>query len=540
MLRYDRSGRIIKILMITLSSLAVLLSIILAAVQLFDFSVGRPIYRYSAHVDLRNEDISLGEYQHLRQALPDCSVRWMIPIGQESYDSFSQEIVISDLDINDVPMFGYFADLRRVKATDARCYDALAALEAFLPECTVEWGIHFGNKIYFPSLETIDLTGSGVAPEELKEKLSYFPSLKEVRITDVQLDAQYQDDLLLAYPDIRFLWNVDVCGKTWISSSTELSYEGEQVDVQALAQAANKLPDVSSINLRGTGCTVEELLIIRQAYDAEIQSEITLFRITFSTQVTELDFSNIPMEDTRAVEQILPLMPNLERVVMCDCGISSEEMDALWKRNPHVRFVWTVKIGRISLRTDVTSFIGAKHGYIPNLTIVNPYEDPLNRLFDKDCVEFKYCVDMVCLDLGHMGITDYSFVQYMPKLKYLILAETHGSDFSYVKDLTELVYLEIFLTDFSDTEVLMNLRNLKDLNIAHTRVSDITYLKQMTWLERLWISYTGVTLDQYEELCQALPNTQIDITAKGSTENGWRKGKYYYEMRDYLGMYYLN
>lgn len=540
MAKSEKSGSFLKRMIVVLSVLAVLLTIVVAVLQLFNFSIGRPIYRYSKHLDLRKDDISLDEYTALCQELPDCTIRWMIPIGEDRFDNFSQEIVITDLDEKDIPMFAYFTDLQRVKATDAKCYDALLALEAVLPEAAVEWGVHFGEKIFYPSSEAIDLNGSGFAPEELAEKLLYFPDLKELTITDVPVASQIQDELLLAYPDIRFLWNVEVCGKTVLSSTTELSYQGETVDVSALIQAANKLPDVLTIDLRGSGCSIEELLMIRQAYDAEIISEITLFGKTFSTQETELDFSNISMEDTSAVEQILPLMSKLERVVMCNCGISSEDMDALWKRNPDVRFVWTVRIGRSSLRTDATSFIGALHGYLPNLQIVSPYDDPLNRLFDKDCVEFKYCVDMVCLDLGHMGITDYSFVKYMPKLKYLILAETHGTDFSCLENLTELVYLEIFLTHFSDTKLLLNLHNLRDLNIGHTKVSDITYLKQMPWLERIWLGYSGVTLDQYAELKEALPNTQIDITAKGSTENGWRKGKYYYEMRDYLGMYYLH
>ena len=51
---------------------------------------------------------------------------------------------------------------------------------------------------------------------------------------------------------------------------------------------------------------------------------------------------------------------------------------------------------------------------------------------------------------------------------------------------------------------------------------------------------TKLSLAECQELQAALPDTQIDYTAKGSTDNGWRTGQNYYDMRDMLGMYYLH
>jgi hypothetical protein len=127
----------------------------------------------------------------------------------------------------------------------------------------------------------------------------------------------------------------------------------------------------------------------------------------------------------------------------------------------------------------------------------------------------------------------------MTQMKYLMLVDTIGKDFSFLQYMPELIYLELFLTDFSQPEYLVGLTNLKDLNIAFTDVSDITYLKQMTWLERLWISHTKISYSDYLILKEALPNTKVDYTAPTATEHGWRSGYLYFEMRDYLGMYYL-
>ena len=503
------------------------------------FFEDRALLRSSEELDLRDMELTQEQYELLKADLPGCNIRWMIPIGDSICDSAASILRISSIESEQIPMYMFFDDLRTIYAEDCKDYDALMELQRMLPNCEIIWRVHMGNGSFGPDTKELYLNGFGVTAAELMEKLTRFTGLKQVEITDVTFSAEEQVALIEAYSNSAFLWNVEVSGKTWLNTETELSYAGIPVDVEALVSAASRLPNVSSIDLSGCGCTTEELLQIREAYDAEITGELELYGISFDTKTTELYFNDIAMEDVSAVEQILPLMPNLQKVEMCNCGISSEEMDALWKRNPQVRFIWSVQIGRITLRTDCTEFTGPKHGYLANAKIADPFQDRGNRLFDEDCKEFKYCVDMVCLDLGHMGIRDYSFIQYMPKLKYLILADTIGTDFSYLKDLKELVFLELFLTDFKDTEVLLSLTALEDLNIAFTDVDDITFLKQMTWLQRLWVSYSQLSYKQCRELQDALPDTKVDYTASHSTGNHWRDSKNYYEMRDYLGMYYL-
>ena len=519
--------------------LTVLIGGNVAVLNLFVFHEGYPIYHKSEYVDMRAQIFAAEEYESLKEKLPNCDIEWMVPIGNSLCDSFLTKTVLDELELEYIPMFTYLERLKYIDASKLRCYDYLLELQDTLPDVDVEWYVHVGNLAVDPETEMLNLDGSGVQPQEIMDVLPYLPRLRALVITDVQLDGAFQDQLTSAYPNISFTWKVEASGLSWANTETRLSYAGQSVDVDDLIEASHRLPLVEYIDMSGCGCTAEELLRIKSAFNADVYSDLSLFGISFDTHVTELDFSNIIMNDTSAVEQILPLMPLLKRVEMCNCGISSEEMDALWKRNPEVRFVWSVKIGKATIRTDETSFVGAKHGYLPSFHTANHFEDPYNRLFDKDCEAFKYCVDMVCLDLGHMGISDYSFLQYMPNLKYLLLVDTIGTDFSFLQYNTELVYLEIFLTDFSQTEYLLELKNLKDLNIAYTSVSDITYLKQMNWLERLWISYSRISFEDCIALNDALPNTVVDYTAPTATEHGWRSGYLYYEMRDYLGMYYL-
>lgn len=537
--RNNKKGMSPMIILILVVVLA--LSIYVVSNVLFVFPGGKPILRGSLEADLRDLEMTVAEYEELNAQLKETHLVWNIPIGGEVYDSTSREITISSLTADQIPLYGYFDRLQQINAWECEDYDALLQLQEALPDCDIQWGIHLGTAQAAITEPILNLVGSGVTAQELIEKIGYFENLQTVSVADVSFTAQEQADLRAAYPNTQFHWNMEVAGKYWLSTETKLSYAGADPTAQELLDASGWFYNVKELDLSGCGFTVEELLALKEAYNgAVIHSELTVFGVKFTTEDTELDFSNIEMEDTATVEQFLPLMNGLQKVIMCDCGIPSEEMDAMGKRHPETRFVWTVKIGRSTLRTDATGFIGAKHGYIPNANIRDPYQDASRRLFNEDIEEFKYCVDMICMDLGHMGVTDYSFLNYMPKLKYLILADTPGTDFSMIANLPELIYLELFMTDFNQTEILLNLKNLKNLNLGFTGLTNLEPLKEMTWLEMLWLPGNHISTATYQELQEALPNTTIDYLSKDSTSNGWRKSQHYYDMRDLLGMYYLN
>jgi hypothetical protein len=222
-------------------------------------------------------------------------------------------------------------------------------------------------------------------------------------------------------------------------------------------------------------------------------------------------------------------MPSLQRVIMSDCGISNEDMDALNNRYPDIRFIWTVYVGWHKVRTDATTFMPVK------ARLVLPYGN--------QCDVLKYCTDMEAIDLGHCEITNCSFVAYMPKLKYLILGQTKISDLSPLANNESLVYLELFTCQYlRDYTPLLTLKNLEDLNICYTWGS-IDVIKQMTWLKNLWWSPGPHRWQQVqyrkEILTEALPNTYMDLDCVSATGDGWRELPHYYEQRDIFEMPYF-
>jgi Leucine-rich repeat (LRR) protein len=190
--------------------------------------------------------------------------------------------------------------------------------------------------------------------------------------------------------------------------------------------------------------------------------------------------------------------------------------------------VWIIKIGRTRLRTDITTFMPHKLGFGSGT-----FEDYHTK-------ELRYCTDIIVMDLGHMPISDLSFLENMTNMQYLILAECTAKDFSVLRNLKELKYLELFLTDFDDATILADLPKLEDVNICYTNISDIRPLLTMTHLKNLWMSGLYRTSWRSREYVkETLTNTHVEFNTYGSTEGGWRQIPNYFAQRDLLGMGYM-
>lgn len=344
-----------------------------------------------------------------------------------------------------------------------------------------------------------------------------------------------QDALAAAFPELSFRWDVELLGVTASSAAKELSFAGQTLtaqDVETLCENLFRFPALERIDLTGCGLTGEQSHAVRGACDAVVVYELTLFGKTVSTDALELDFSGIRMglPGAAVIEDALDVFPLLEKVVMCDCGISNEDMAALNDRHENVRFVWRVYFSEFSLRTDDTNFIAAR--------VRNDFP-----IYSNDLEVLKYCPDLQALDLGHKNITHLNFLQYVPHLKYLILVENDVNDITPIGELQELTYLEMFWTKCEDISPLQNCKALTDLNISYIYCRPAKCLEtlvNMPQLERLWYCGNNLNDEQLEELQTALPNTEMYLAARGEpTGSTWREHPHYFEMRDFFGMYYM-
>ena len=475
-------------------------------------------------LDLRELEITTAEYDMLCEEFPACEIFWNVPFQGVNWDNSVSEITVNSMTPEHEEMLKYFPNLQIVDARGCQDYEALLELRAHRADLQVIYSVDLGNEQLLVNTEACTVTNESIYA--LMRSLPYLPELKTVN-ADGCTDYAALMELKRAYPNLKVNYSVEIGGVQHSAEVAKLSLD--QADAAEALELLQYLPEVKEVEFVGLASDYELMTQLMSQYpNVTFCWEFELFGVQTNSLATELILNKIPMKSTDEVENALKYFYNLEWVEMCQCGIPSEEMDALWKRHPETRFVWAIPMGRGYVRTDVNAFIPYKYGYDINL----PF-------YDSQAKELKYLVDLECLDLGHMRMTDTSFLQYMPKLRFLILADVVCRDFSYLADLTELVYLELFRSHFEDVELLLNLKKLEDLNIGWTCLKNPEVLKEMTWLKRLWTNMNGMTRAELEDLKASMPDTYVYIDSRHPTEGGWRQSYLYYEMRDMLDMFYM-
>lgn len=400
-------------------------------------------------------------------------------------------------------------------------------LHAALPECRILWSVPFQDGYCSNDTDTLAVT-------ELAESdfaaLEYLPGLKAIH-ADGCRNYDVIQKLMAAYPNLEVSYTVSISGTDY--PRTQTSLEVTDPDAGELMANLQYLPQMQSVVLDGTLPDGDTLLALRQAYPEIIfDYDFEAFGMTLNSLDEMLDLTGIPVESTDQVHAIMPHFYHLTHVEMVNCGVSNEDMDALNRSYENTKFVWTVKVSGVTLRTDITYFMPWQH----NLEVLG------------SCYNLRYCTDLQVLDVGHKALYDFTFVEYLPNLWFLGMCQDPVSDISVVANCTSLKVLEIFLTNVSDFWPLTNLTNLEDLNISFTPCmkyghwsdfGDITPLYEMTWLDRLWMTRSGLSTAEQDSLLEALPGTVILFYSDGSTNRGWRQSPNYYEQRDLMGMWYM-
>ncbi len=510
--------------------LLVLAAAALLARQLLTVRIGDRRYPRAEIIDTRAALLSCEQYDAAAKESAS-AIRWLVPIGDERFDSFSEELVLSALPESEIDRLAYFPALRHVDAESCADYPALAAAAARFPTVAFSWHVPTADGAVDGN--STALAVKTLSCDELTALLPLLPRLETVDLAAAPLEEAEIDALTAAWPELRFRYPVDVWGTAVMSDASELTLgAGAAGDAEALKKALGRLCALQRLDLRGAELSPVELKALLPLCPADTSYDIFLFGRIFSADSEELDLSGTPVSDTAGIEAAVSLMPKLKKVVMCDCGLSDEEMDALDRKYDGVRFVWTVYFSLYSLRTDETVFCASN---LRNRGFVAPH------VSSEELAPLRYCRDLIALDLGHMFFTDLDFLKDMTHLKYLILVEERFHDISVLGGLEELEYLELFNNTIDDLSPLLNCKALRHLNVGYTRGYDPAPLYEMTWLKRLWYPGNRLGKEACGTLREALPDTVCFLPSydkDGSTGGGWRTDEAYYEMRNVFGMFY--
>ena len=530
--------------------------------------VAGSFYSRNADVlDLRFADVTTADYDKLRKKAPNSEILWRIPFQGKTYDQDTDVLYVTSLTDEDVATLDYFTRLKTVEAQKCTDYPQLAALTARRPEVTVEYAVtidgreypqdtavvsisgiteeeinlltylpeltavtavgcrtpeqmtrlrdfcqekglsfalRFGTKTYPDTVQELDVTG--VTDGEL-ELLQLLPELKTLHLKNPEADPETVAQLRSTYPKADISWEVEIAGVSFPDDTKE-------VDLSAALESS------AAQTAAGTAAGTQTAA----GAQTTTKTQTTTGAVT-GTQSTKETQSTAPavtlnLED---LEKKMSYLSDAKQVFLGKCGLDNEELAALRERvRDSYKLVWTVQLGKkLTARTDDTTFM--------------PVREHVYYFLDEDAYNLRYCEDMLCVDVGHMGLTNIDFVKGMPHLQILILAHNGQlQDISPISSCKELIFLELDWSAVKDFTPLVGCTSLEDLNIGLTYPS-VEPLMQMTWLKNLWMVDRGGAY----QLSQALPDTKIVATANATVGAGWRNLPNYYKMRDMLGMEYM-
>ena len=534
--RKNKKGLVIALGAVALVMAAVMGAFAWTAVR-YHIVDGRLYPKDLQSLDLRGQEIRVNHYRKLSEKLPECDIRWDIPFQEGFLADDAREVTVTTLTAKDVERLDYAEELQVVHAEDCRDYDTLAQLRHRRPELDVRYNVAFSAGSFAWNLDTLLL--SSVAEEDI-HLLQYLPNLKTVALETGSYDLHTVEALRGAVHNAGQKFGVVIGGN--IVSDTETRLEIADIAEEELA-LLDYLPVLQQLKLENPNVSPEKLTALRETYpQMEISWQVTIEDLTFDENTREVDLTAVEITDLSQVERKLACLPNLETVTFGLCGvdepkwgnsrskltaspIENEDLAAYRDRvREDYKVVWTVRLGpSIALRTDADNFMPNHFG--------------VGILPDDYAYNLRYCEDMVCLDVGHMTLTDISFVEFMPKLKYLILAWTEVKYIEPIRTCKNLVFLELDNSTIRDLSPLVDCTALEDLNLGNT-FCDVTPILEMTWLKNVYF-ILGSPASAYK-VSQAIPTAHVVASGNATVGGGWRRLQNYYDMRDCLNMPYMN
>lgn len=470
-------------------------------------------------LDLRKCAVTAEEFEYLHSVMPECEILWQVPFQDGYVDSQSRGLEVLFLRQEDLRQLEYLTKLEYVTAVDCEDQTWFVELQRQRPELEVFYTVTLSDGLW--GSDSTELVLEDADPAVLEEKLQYLPRAEKVLLTGDLPGAQEIRVLQEAYPEIAFTWQMEKDG-TYLDMETRAFDLSGAASLEEVEQILFYFPKLEFLDLRGNSIPDEDLVLLaKKNPGVDFLWDLTVGETKVSTGAKEIYLSGTEVT-VAEVEAVLHCFPELERVEMCDCPVETEEMAALWQRYPDIRFVWTVNLAGMPHRTDADYFMPNKYGL---------------KINDQNIADLKYCVDMICVDVGHgTEVTHCEWAANMPQLQYLVLADSGVRSVEPLRGLEKLVFLELFQSKVKDYSPLLECPALEDLNLCYT-YGDPAPVQQITWLKRLW--WSGCRWNKRNDLTAALADTQIEYSAKSSTGNGWREGQRYYEMRDIVGMSYM-
>ena len=153
-------------------------------------------------------------------------------------------------DTGDLSVLDQYPNLEYVDLRGSTCYEEILQYVKDHPHINVRYSVQLGDRRFNHDETEIVLNGYETSYEALSKNLKYLLGLKSVRLNQIDFSQEEYDRLIAAYPYIQFTYSVELGGRHYDHSVTELdlaTLTSDQLD-EAI-QTISLLPDLTYVDL---------------------------------------------------------------------------------------------------------------------------------------------------------------------------------------------------------------------------------------------------------------------------------------------------
>lgn len=149
----------------------------------------------------------------VRSAFPGATVRYDITLGKLTVPSDTEELDLSAETVDTGALTAAFSDMPALTlVTLPRDFSAADGdkLAAAFPDTVFIREVTLFGQTFSSDIKELDISGTPVTAEELMVALKQLPYLEKLVMCDCGPDNAAMDTLLAAYPNVKFVWNIQL------------------------------------------------------------------------------------------------------------------------------------------------------------------------------------------------------------------------------------------------------------------------------------------------------------------------------------------
>ena len=390
----------------------------------------------------------------------------------------------------------------------------IEAYQAEYPDREVTYSVTVGDAVL--TNESTEAVLTADSAEALMEKAEYLQQLEWIRFDGEILDAEVLLRLTDTFP------HAEISCETVRFGNREADYDATFIDlsdltsheVEVVSAGLRALPKLESVALCGEdGSSVVSLDDANALQSAcphvKFNYRIEMFGQTLSTDMERVEYfqESIGDEGLAELRKLLPLMYNLDYLLLDWCGTSDEATAALREEYAdRFKVVWRVFVHPYNFLTDTYK------------VWMNYYVD------DEDLEVLNYCTELRYVDMGHNSYTNCEWARNTPNLEALIMGDSEVASLEPLRECKKLTFLEIFTTNVTDLSPLADCTELRYLNISNLDIDDITPLYGLDNMVKLNSTMNHIPDEQVETYKELQPRCYATFLPYGDpTEYEWRE-----------------